>query len=829
MAGLSKRATETLILTNNNTYSTTTTINNGILQIENNGALGGTGGGDTVVNSGGTLALAGGITTPIAEFINIAGAGEGGIGAISNTSDLNRWRGDVDLTADATIGAQAGRLTFTNDDDVDMNGSDLTLKPLIGASLVFEGVIFDTPNSSNLFKEGLGLAILNASNTYNALTTVKAGTLQIENNLALGAFGVGEGTVVESGGTLALAGGITTPNPELLTLSGPGDTGKAALWSQSGSNEWDGNVILGGTGASFGANAASTLTVDGVISGGPLQTVTIEGSGVVEWAEPMTYTGDTDITSGTLRYVQTPNQISNSSAVTVSAGATYDLNNFGDTIGSLAGAGSVTLGTATLRTGADNSSTTFSGIISETGNLVKVGDGTFTLTNNNTYTGTTTINNGILQIENDGALGTAAGDTFVNSGGTLALAGGITTPTGEFIDIAGTGEGGIGAISNTSGSNSWRGDVDLTADSTIGAQAGTLTFTSDDDVDLNSFDLTVKPDSGASLVFEGVIFDAPDSSNLFKEGLGLAVFKAANTYDALTTVRAGTLQIENNNALGDTGAGKGTVVNSGATLALAGGINTPDLELLTLSGTGDTGKAALWSQSGSNEWDGDITLGGTGASFGANAASTLTVDGIISGGAAQTVTIEGSGIVSWTDPMSYAGATNITSGTLELNNTLGNAINNSSQINITGGTLLLAASDQIAAATNMNLNGGTFSTAGFDESLGGLTLSANSTIDVGAGGSIINYTSGTYSAGQLTIDSWAGLHDGGGTDQIIFGNVLSQTFLDNVVWTDQGITGAIQLMSGEIVPIPEPATIFSGALLIGLIGIDFYRRRKSTG
>ena len=217
-----KEGNGTLILTNNNTYSTTTTINNGILQIENNGALGGTGGGDTVVNSGGTLALAGGITTPIAEFINIAGAGEGGIGAISNTSDLNRWRGDVDLTADATIGAQAGRLTFTNDDDVDMNGSDLTLKPLIGASLVFEGVIFDTPNSSNLFKEGLGLAILNASNTYNALTTVKAGTLQIENNLALGAFGVGEGTVVESGGTLALAGGITTPNPELLTLSRPG-------------------------------------------------------------------------------------------------------------------------------------------------------------------------------------------------------------------------------------------------------------------------------------------------------------------------------------------------------------------------------------------------------------------------------------------------------------------------------------------------------------------------------------------------------------------------------------------------------------------------------
>ena len=840
-----KEGNGTLILSNNNTYTGTTTINNGILQISNGDALG-TAAGDTFVNSGGTLALAGGITTPTAEFIDIAGVGEGGIGAISNTSGSNSWRGDVDLTADATIGAQAGRLTFTNDDNVDLNGSDLTLKPLIGASLVFEGVIFDAPDSSNLFKEGLGLAIFNASNTYDALTTVKAGTLQIENNLALGDFGPGKGTVVESGATLALAGGINTPNPELLTLSGPGNAVKAALWSQSGSNEWDGNVILVGTGASFGANAASTLTVDGVISGGPLQTVTIEGSVVVEWADPMTYTGDTNITSGTLRYVQGRDRISDSSAVTVSLGATYDLNNRNDTIGSLAGAGSVTLDTATLTTGADDTSTTFSGIISETGSLVKVGDGTFTLTNNNTYAGTTTINNGILQIENNDALGT--GFAFVNSGGTLALAGSITTPTGDFIDIAGTGEGGIGAISNTSGSNFWRGDFDLTADATIGAQAGTLTFTSDDDVDLMGFDLTVKPGSGASLVFEGVIFDTPASSNLFKEGLGLAVFNAANTYRALTTVKAGTLRIQNGSALGTTAAG--TVVNTGATLDLLGGITVTG-EALTLNGTGAGAGivGALRNNSGINTWTGGVTLGSDATIN--SVAGTLSVTGDITGGgnnltvtgAGSTTTsgaISGAGtalikqgggtwLIDGTTANTFTGVTTITAGTMSLGKTAGLDAISGANINITGGTLLLAASNQIAAATNMNLNGGTFSTAGFDESLASLTLSSTSTINVGAGGSIINYTGGTYSAGQLNIDSWAGSFSGGSSDQIIFGTSLTQAFLDNVAWTDQGITGAFQLPSGEIVPIPEPATIFSGALLIGLIGFDFYRRRKSTG
>src|SRR5262249_448960 len=78
--------------------------------------------------------------------------------------------------------------------------------------------------------------------------------------------------------------------------------------------------------------------------------------------------------------------------LTVNAGGTFDLNSFNQTIGSLAGAGSVTLGAATLTTGSDNTSTTFSGGIFGTGGLTKIGTGALVLSGNNPYSGATPVN-----------------------------------------------------------------------------------------------------------------------------------------------------------------------------------------------------------------------------------------------------------------------------------------------------------------------------------------------------------------------------------------------------------------------------------------------------
>ena len=81
--------------------------------------------------------------------------------------------------------------------------------------------------------------------------------------------------------------------------------------------------------------------------------------------------------------------------------ATLDLAGFNETIGSLAGAGDVTLGAGVLNTGGDNTSTTFSGVISGSGGLVKAGSGAFTLTGTNTYSGGTMLLDGMIVVENN--------------------------------------------------------------------------------------------------------------------------------------------------------------------------------------------------------------------------------------------------------------------------------------------------------------------------------------------------------------------------------------------------------------------------------------------
>jgi autotransporter-associated beta strand protein len=106
----------------------------------------------------------------------------------------------------------------------------------------------------------------------------------------------------------------------------------------------------------------------------------------------------------------------------------------GVTIGSLEGSGNVFLGTRNLTIGSNNLSTTFSGVIHDGapaggggtgGSLTKIGSGTLSLTNANTYTGGTLINAGTLVAAHDGALG-SGNVSLTASGVTLTLQTGVT-------------------------------------------------------------------------------------------------------------------------------------------------------------------------------------------------------------------------------------------------------------------------------------------------------------------------------------------------------------------------------------------------------------------
>ena len=114
--------------------------------------------------------------------------------------------------------------------------------------------------------------------------------------------------------------------------------------------------------------------------------------------------------------------MSPASTVVMSSNTTLDLNNYSTTVGALAKATGVPtghrvlLGSATLSVGGNNQSTSFSGVISGAGGLIKIGSGTQTLTGINTYQGGTSFNGGYLAVASLNNLGT---DGFTFNGGGL--------------------------------------------------------------------------------------------------------------------------------------------------------------------------------------------------------------------------------------------------------------------------------------------------------------------------------------------------------------------------------------------------------------------------
>jgi autotransporter-associated beta strand protein len=105
----------------------------------------------------------------------------------------------------------------------------------------------------------------------------------------------------------------------------------------------------------------------------------------------------------------------------------------GVTIASLDGNGLVFLGRHNLSIGANNLSSKFAGVISQTGSLTKVGGGNLALSGSNTYSGGTTIRNGTLRVANASGSATGSGAVAVERGkveGSGFIAGTVAIGTG---------------------------------------------------------------------------------------------------------------------------------------------------------------------------------------------------------------------------------------------------------------------------------------------------------------------------------------------------------------------------------------------------------------
>jgi autotransporter-associated beta strand protein len=189
-------------------------------------------------------------------------------------------------------------------------------------------------------------------------------------------------------------------------------------------------------------DGAGNTTLQGVISG--LGGLAKQGSGTLTLSAANTYQDTTVVLAGAL-VAGAPNVLTTTRALQVGSGATFDLNNNNQQIGLLSdylgGGGSVLLGSATLSLGNDNFSATFSGAISGSGSLSKLGTTTQTLSGANTYTGPTLVSGGTLRAGKINTLPSAS-NVGVASGAILDL-NNLNQTIGSLSDISGGG----GAVS----------------------------------------------------------------------------------------------------------------------------------------------------------------------------------------------------------------------------------------------------------------------------------------------------------------------------------------------------------------------------------------------
>ncbi len=725
--------------------------------------------------TGNTVITAGTLQAGAANTLSTATQVQVGTGSTFSLNNFSQSIGSLSGAGNVTLGTAI--LTIGNDNLSTIPG---------GAALNFGGVISGT---GGLTKVGTGTQILSGVNTYSGPTNINAGIL--------------------------LAGVANTLSATTAVTVAGGATFNLNNFSQSiGSLAGAGSVTLGTATLAAGSNNTST-TFSGVISGAGGFTKT--GTGILTLSGANTYLGPTNINAGVLR-AGTFNTFDLGTAVTVAAGATFDLNNNDQNIGSLAGAGNVTLGTALLGTGFNNTSTTFSGVISGTGTigLVKFGTGVQTLSGSNTYSGNTVITAGTLRAGAANTLSTGTqvqvgtGSTFnlnnfAQSIGSLSGAGNVTLgtailtigndnrstiPGGGALNFGGviSGTGGLTKVGTgtqiLSGGNTYTGPTNITG-GILRAGAfnvfdlGTaLTVGTGATFDLNNLDQNVGSLAGAgnitlgtallgtgfnntSTTFSGVI-SGTGTIGLVKFGTGTQTLSGQNTYTGNTVITAGTLR--------------------------AGAVNTLSTATQVQVGFGSTFSLNNFAQSiGSLSGAGSVTLGTASLTIGNDNRSTIPGGGALNFG----------GVISGTGGLTKVGTgTQILSG---VNTYTG-------PTNVTGGTLRAGVANAFSPATDVTVGtGGTFSLNNFDQSIGSLA----------GGGSVALGTANLITGNSNTDATFAGVISGtGGLTKVGAGTELlsgANTYSGNTT-----ITGGILQVDGSIA---SPNTLIRSAGTLAGLGV----------
>ncbi len=518
------------------------------------------------------------------------------------------------------------------------------------------------------------------------------------------------GTTIDTGQTVLTSGvsGAITFNGGTLRANATGPLANQITVSSGGGtiNTYGYRLNLHG-----GVTGSNNLTVQNTTGTGSIIFGTGGHSGNAYSFSALVYTGNLTIASGTV-----VGNLSNAASITIGTSGTYDIGGSGKSIRNLSGSGTITNNGNGNGTGggstanislANTANVSFGGVIQDgskaTNLVINAGSCTQTLTGLNTYSGSTTIKSGTLNVNN----------TAIPSGSAITLGNSIVTP-------------------NTSGTLQAGANLSL---------INTITLAYDSTIDTNDYSMTA---SG------GVSGDYA----LTKIGSGTLTLTGTNSGSGTTTVSAGALNISATNNLGSGGitlgggtlqAGASFTLSQAITLSANSTIDTNDYSM-TASG-GVSGNYAL-TKIGS----GTLTLTGTysgsgtttvsGGTLNISASSKLgsgaiTLDGgILQAGASlslsNTITLSANSTIDTNDySMTVSGGvsgnyalTKIGSGTLTITGT--NSGSGTTTVGV--GTLNISASNKLGSG-GITLGGGTLQAGASFTLSQAITLSANSTID----------------------------------------------------------------------------------------------------
>ena len=421
------------------------------------------------VNGTGSLAFDGNSRAEIAQITNNGQTTFSGNASLQGASIVNNEGSSVAFSGSASGGttsfiSNSGAVTFT--DNSSLNSGAITGNA--SSSLRFAGRAsagdgFISTSGEVAFSEastaGSAEIIGNAGSRIAFSDDSSAGTAEISGGAELrfaGRASAGAASITMSpGATITFADNADGGSAKLHLDSGAAlDISAAANDVGLGSLSGAGDVRLGQRTLAVGDDTPLVDFAGTIGDGGQGGGLVKRDSGALNLSGKSNYSGATRVAAGTLE-AGAENTFSASSAYTVDGGATLSLAAFDQTIGSLAGAGTVDLATATLTTGGNGQSTRFDGAITGTGGLTKQGNGELTLAGTNAYFGPTRVLGGALRV--DGSIANSAVSVAENA----ALSGSGEVKSAA---IAGTLYGGDGL--------SVLGDLSLAPDSTLVAYIG---------------------------------------------------------------------------------------------------------------------------------------------------------------------------------------------------------------------------------------------------------------------------------------------------------------------------------------------------------------------